>query len=234
MRYVVLIAVALLFSASCLWAADYRNCVQGVWQTTQQTPENGKASSAKTTTEFTRNGTMLYTEPGYGSVRGNYKVEGETLTSVLSGYEAVFSITTCNSHRLTLKHNTSNESQTSVKVAESKLLRYDGAQPLATCYKQLAGVWENPMEKAEQLKKGDKTLLQRGTTEFRRDGTILVRPVAAESLKGFYKVIGPEGAKFLKMVIDGSEASFVISRCDGDSMTLKRSDGQFTDYNRRK
>ena len=234
MRYPVLITIALMLTATGLWAADYRSCVQGVWQNSMETTENGKTSSVKITTEFTRNGSILLMQPGYGVLRGNYTLEDNALKSLLAGEETVFTIISCTSNNLTLKSSNSDELMKLVRIAESKLLRYDGAMPIDACYKQLTGTWEDPREKRQVVKKGGKTVMQHGSTQFRKDGTMLVRPVDAEPLTGFYKVLGPEGAKSLKMAIDGSAASFVIVRCDGDSMTLKRSDGQITDYNRMK
>ncbi len=221
-------------SATGLWAADYRSCVQGVWQNSMETTENGKTISVRITTEFTRNGTILLMEPGYGVLRGNYTLEDDTLKGLLAGEETLFTIVSCTSNDLTLKSANTDELLKLVRIAESKLLHYDGAMLTDACYKQLTGIWENPREKEQAVKRGGKTVMRRGTTQFRKDGTMLVRPVDAEPLTGFYKVLGPEGAKSLKMAIDGSAASFVIVRCDGDSMTLKRSDGQITDYNRMK
>ncbi len=221
-------------SATGLWAADYRSCVQGVWQNSMETIENGKTISVRITTEFTRNGTILLMEPGYGVLRGNYTLEDDTLKGLLAGEETIFTIISCTSNDLTLKSSNSDELLKLVRIAESKLLHYDGAMLIDACYKQLTGIWENPREKEQAVKHGSKTVMRRGTTQFRKDGTMLVRPVDAEPLTGFYKVIGPEGGKSLKMAIDGSAAAFVIIRCDGESMTLKRSDGQITDYNRMK
>ncbi len=232
MRYAILITIALLVSTGTIRAADYRSCVQGVWQNFKDISENNKTSRVRINTELTRNGTILLTEPGYGVLRGNYTLENDTLKGFLAGEETVFTIINCSSNNLTLKSADTGEVMKLVRIAESKLLHYDGAMPIAACYRQLNGIWEDPHEKEQAVRHGKKTSMQRGTTEFHKNGAMLVKPVNAKPITGFYKVVGTDKAKSLKMTIDGSAATFVIIRCDGESMTLKRSDGRITDFNR--